>query len=80
MVPEDTDGLRALLGGDQAELHGDGFVQRVLQQLVVVVDSDTDHWRVDDRTLWHPEDNVKEIHDQRHELFPTESIEKWSKV
>lgn len=51
VVPEHTDGLRALLGGDQAKLHGDGFVQRVLQQLVVVVNRDADHRRVDDRTL-----------------------------
>lgn len=38
VVPEDTDGFRALLSGDQAELHSDGFVQSVLQQLIVVVD------------------------------------------
>lgn len=38
VVPEDADGLRALLGGHQAELHGDGFVQVVLQQRIVVVD------------------------------------------
>ncbi len=61
MVPEDTDGFGALLGGDQAELHSDGFVQRVLQQLVVVVDCDTDHRCVDDRTLWHPDENEKNI-------------------
>lgn len=63
VVPEHTDGLRALLGGDQAELHSDGFVQRVLQQLVVVVDGDTDHRGVDDRTFWYPEDNERNIHD-----------------
>lgn len=57
VVPEDTDGLGALLGGDQPELHGDGFVQRVLQQLVVVMDQDTDHRRVDHRALWHPDHN-----------------------
>lgn len=56
VVPEDTDGFGALLGGGQAELHGDGFVQSVLQQLVIVVDRDADHRRVDDRTLWHPDD------------------------
>lgn len=59
VVPEDTDRFRALLGGDQAELHSDGFVQGVLQQLVVVVDWDTDHRCVDDRTLWHPDDKEK---------------------
>lgn len=57
VIPEDTDGFRALLGGDEPELHGDRFVQRVLQQLVVVVHGDADHWSVDDRTLRHPEDN-----------------------
>lgn len=57
VVPEDTDRFGALLSGDQAELHGDGFVQRVLQQLVVVVHRDTHHWCVDDRTLRHPEAN-----------------------
>lgn len=57
VVPEDTDGFRALLGGDQAELHSDGFVQIVLQQLVVVVDRDTDHRRVDDWTLRHTDDD-----------------------
>lgn len=53
MVPEDADGLRALLSGHQAELHGDGFVQVVLQQRVVVVHRDADHRGVDDRTLRH---------------------------
>lgn len=53
VVPEHADGLRALLGGDQAKLHRDGLVQRVLQQLVVVVHRDADHRRVDDRTLRH---------------------------
>lgn len=38
MIPEDTDGLRALLSGDQPELYSDGFVQMVLQQCIVVVD------------------------------------------
>lgn len=57
MVPEDADGLGALLGGDQAELHGDGFVQSVLQQLVVVVHRDADHRCVDDGTLWDAEGN-----------------------
>lgn len=57
VIPEDTDGFRALLGGDKAELHCDGFVQIVLQQFVVVVDRDADHRRVDDRTLWHTDDN-----------------------
>lgn len=60
VVPEDTDGFRALLSGGQAELHRDGFVQSVLQQLVVVVDRDADHRRVDDRTLWDPDDRWKE--------------------
>lgn len=59
VVPEDTDGFGALLSGDQAELHSDRFVQRVLQELVVVVDRDTDDRGVDDRTLWHPDENVK---------------------
>lgn len=54
VVPEDTDRLRALLGGHKAELHGDRFVQVVLQQGVVVVDRDADHRSVDDRTLRHP--------------------------
>lgn len=58
VVPEDTDGFRALLSGDQAELHGDGFVQRVLQQLVIVVHCDTHHWCVDDRTLGNTEANI----------------------
>jgi len=53
VVPEDTDGFGALLSGDQPELHIDGFVQCVLQQLIVVVHGDTDHWCVDDRTLWY---------------------------
>lgn len=57
VVPKHTDGLGALLGGDQAELHGDGFVQRVLQQLVVVMDGDADHRRVDDRTLRDAEED-----------------------
>ena len=56
VIPEDTDGLRALLSGDQAELHGDGLVQMVLQQPVVVVERDAHHRRVDDRTLWHTDD------------------------
>lgn len=56
VVPEDTDGFGALLCGDQAELHGDGFVQRVLQQLVVVVHGDADHRGVDHRTLRDPKD------------------------
>lgn len=54
MVPEDTDGFGALLGGDHAELHSDRFVQHVLQQLLVVMDRDADHRGVDDRTLGHP--------------------------
>ena len=54
VIPEHADGFGALLGGHQAELHGDGLVQRVLQQLVVVVHRDADHRRVDDRTLGHP--------------------------
>lgn len=53
MVPEDTDGFGALLGGDHAELHSDRFVQHVLQQLLVVMDRDADHRGVDDRTLRH---------------------------
>lgn len=57
VIPEDADGFRALLGGDKAELHGDGFVQMVLQPSVVVVERDADHRRVDDRTLWHPDDD-----------------------
>lgn len=57
VVPQDTDGFRALLSGDQAELHGDGLVQVVLQQFVVVVDGDADHRRVDDRALWHTKNN-----------------------
>lgn len=57
VIPEDTDGFRALLSGDKAELHGDGFVQVVLQQFVVVVHGDADHRRVDDRTLWHTDDS-----------------------
>lgn len=59
MVPEDTDGFGALLSGDQAKLHSDGFVQRVLQQLIVVVHCDTDHRRVDDWTLRHAKDISK---------------------
>lgn len=55
VVPEDADGFGALLGGDQAKLHGDGFVQRVLQQLVVVVHCDAHHWRVNDGALWDTE-------------------------
>lgn len=57
VIPEDTDGFRALLSGDKAELHGDGFVQIVLQQSVVIVYGDADHWRVDDRTLRHAGDD-----------------------
>lgn len=53
VIPEDTDGFRALLSGDKAELHGDGLVQIVLQQSVVIVYGDADHRRVDDRTLRH---------------------------
>lgn len=64
MVPEDADGLRALLGGHQAELHGDGFVQVVLQQRVVVVDGDADHRGVDDRTLRHPAAKWRETFDK----------------
>lgn len=55
VVPEDTDGLGTLLGGHQAELHCDGFVQVVLKQRVVVVDRDADHRGVDDWTLGNPE-------------------------
>lgn len=54
VVPEDADGLGAVLGVDQAELDGDGLLQGVLEQLVVIMDRDTDHRRVDDRTLRHP--------------------------
>ena len=61
VVPEHTDGFGALLGGDQAKLHGDGFVQRVLQQLIVVVHGDTDHRCVDDRTLWYSDKNTSPL-------------------
>lgn len=57
VIPEDADGFRALLSGDKAELHGDGFVQVVLQQSVVIVYGDADHRRVDDRTLRHAGDD-----------------------
>lgn len=57
VIPEDTDGFRALLSGHKAELHGDGFVQVVLQPFVVVVHGDADHRRVDDRALWHTDDS-----------------------
>lgn len=55
VVPEHTDGFRALLSGHQAELHRDGFIQRVLQQLLVIMNRYTDHWSVDDWTLGNPE-------------------------
>lgn len=61
MVPENTDGFGALLSGDQAELHGDGFVQRALQQLVVVVNCDADHWGIDDGTLWHSDKDYEKV-------------------
>lgn len=66
VVPKDTDGFGAFLGGDQPELHGDGFVQRVLQQRVVVVHSDADHRGVDDGTLW---DTEAKIHERRNSFF-----------
>lgn len=59
VVPEDTDGFGALLSGDQAELHSDGFLQCVLQQLVVVVHCDAHHWCVDNRALWDTEKQTK---------------------
>lgn len=65
VVPKDTDGFGALLGGDQPELHGNGFVQRVLQQRVVVVHSDADHRGVDDGTLW---DTEAKIHERRNKV------------
>lgn len=71
VVPEDADGFGALLGGHQAELHSDGFVQRVLQQLVVVVHRDAHHRRVDDRTLGHPDGNDKKTY---REPFHSEGI------
>lgn len=73
VVPKDTDGFGALLGGDQPELHGDGFVQRVLQQRVVVVHSDADHRGVDDRTLW---DTEAKIHERRNSFFFLSSARK----
>lgn len=58
VVPKDTDGFRALLGGHQAKLHSDGFIQRMLQELIVVMHRYTDHWCVDNRTLWDSEDEM----------------------
>lgn len=55
VVPKHTDGFGALLSGDQAELHRDGFVQCVLQRLLVVMHCDTHHGGVDDWTLWYSE-------------------------
>lgn len=74
MIPEDTDGFRALLSGDKAELHSDGFVQIVLQQSVVIVYGDADHRRVDDRTLRHAGDGestqkLKHLH-QSYTMIP----------
>ena len=67
VVPEDTDRLGALLGGDQAELHRDWLVQGVLQQLVVIMHRDADHRCVDDRALRNPgrrrqTNNLSEMH------------------
>lgn len=49
MVPEDADGLGALLRLQQPELHRDRLVQGSGQKLLIVMDADTHHGRVDDR-------------------------------
>lgn len=51
MVPEDTDGLGALLRLQQPELHRDWLVQGTGQKFLIVMDADTHHRRVDDRAF-----------------------------
>lgn len=54
VVPEDTDGFRALLSGEQPELQCDGFFQCVLYELLIIKHHHTDHRSVNDWPLRNP--------------------------
>lgn len=54
MVPEDTDGLGALLSLQQPELYSDGLLKSPLHQRIIVMDANAHHWGIDDGALGNP--------------------------
>lgn len=74
MIPEDTDGLRSLLGFQHGVLHYDGLFHQVGRELPVTVNGCAHYGCVNNRAIWQSAEEEKLRNDPKVKMQSTDLV------